>query len=269
MVLVCVVWRPQWFGARVVAHVDNEAAVAVLNSGYSREGQIMHLIRRLFLIVAYHQIWLSACHIPGTQNGAADAISWDNLRCFSPCCRWWTAGQLLFPQALMALLVTEQPDWTSAGWSQLFRNCFQLDRLIEGLQDGSESLCTFLQAVCLFPILFPILFPTSKEKLSQFVAHLFVGGLSADTVKSYLSAVHHAQIGLGLGDPDFPNMPQLEYIIKGYRRKSVKGGGRPRLPITPAILQALKVVWSLEGDSFTASMLWAASCLCFFFFSVS
>ena len=52
----------------------------------------------------------------------------------------------------------------------------------------------------------------------------------------------------------------------GYRRKSANGGGRPRLPITPAILQALKAVWVLEDDAFNASMLWAASCLCFFGF---
>ncbi|MCX8521142.1 MAG: hypothetical protein ORN28_06345 [Rhodoferax sp.] len=109
-------------------------------------------------------------------------------------------------------------------------------------------------------------FPASEEKLSQFVAHLFMAGLSAGTVKSYLSAVCHAQIGLGLGDPDLPSMPRLEYIIKGYRRKSVKSGGRPRLPITPAILRALKAVWFLDGNSFSVSMLWAASCLCFFGF---
>ena len=108
------------------------------------------------------------------------------------------------------------------------------------------------------------LFPASEEKLSQFVAHLFMAGLSAGTVKSYLSAVHHAQISLGLGDPDMSSMPRLEYVIKGYRRKSVKSGGRPRLPATPAILRALKAVWSRGGDCFSTSMLWAASCLCFF-----
>ena len=110
-------------------------------------------------------------------------------------------------------------------------------------------------------------YPTSKEKLSQFVAFLFVKGLSDGTVKVYLSAVRHAQIGLGLGDPKIPDMPRLEYVVKGFRRRfSSKSRGRPRLPITPAILQALKVVWSSDADQFTASMLWAASCLCFFGF---
>ena len=38
--------------------MDNEAAVAVLNPGYSKEGEIMHLIRSLFFIVASYQISL-------------------------------------------------------------------------------------------------------------------------------------------------------------------------------------------------------------------
>ena len=110
-------------------------------------------------------------------------------------------------------------------------------------------------------------YPTSEEKLSQFVAFLFVKGLSDGTVKVYLSAVCHAQIGLGLGDPKIPDMPRLKYVVKGFRRRfSSKSGGRPRLPITPAILRALKVVWSSDADQFTASMLWVASCLCFFGF---
>ena len=125
MVLACAVWGPQWFGARVVAHVDNEAAVAVLNSGYSKEAQVMQLIRSLFFIVAYHQISLSACHIPGTLNGAADAISRDNLSLFFSLLQVANSQPAPIPSALVALLVTEQPDWTSAAWSRLFRNCFQ------------------------------------------------------------------------------------------------------------------------------------------------
>ena len=110
-------------------------------------------------------------------------------------------------------------------------------------------------------------YPTSEEKLSHFVAYLFVEGLSDGTVKVYLSAVRRAQIGLGLGDPRIPDMPHLEYVVKGFRRRfSANSSGRPPLLITPEILRALKVVWSSDPDQFAASMLWAASCLCFFGF---
>ena len=46
--MACGIWGHLWVGLTVVTHVDNEAAVAILNSGYSREGQIMHLVRCLF-----------------------------------------------------------------------------------------------------------------------------------------------------------------------------------------------------------------------------
>ena len=44
-VLACGIWGHLWVGLSVVTHVDNETAVAILNSGYSKEGQIMHLVR--------------------------------------------------------------------------------------------------------------------------------------------------------------------------------------------------------------------------------
>ena len=105
-----------------------------------------------------------------------------------------------------------------------------------------------------------------KAFCCSFVAQLFLDDLKAGTVKSYLAAVRHEQIGLGLGDPHMPDMPQLKYTIKGLKRKAVNGATRPHLPITPKILGALKQVWSRDLDRFSASMLWAACCLCFFGF---
>ena len=49
VVLACAVWGEQWSSQMVQAYCDNEAAVSVLNSGYSRDPQIMHLLRCLFL----------------------------------------------------------------------------------------------------------------------------------------------------------------------------------------------------------------------------
>ena len=47
---------------------DNEAVVAVLNSGYARDGVLMHLLWCLFFIAASFSFWYSACHIPGRLN---------------------------------------------------------------------------------------------------------------------------------------------------------------------------------------------------------
>ena len=48
IVLACTVWCQDFKRSTVVVHCDNEGAVAVVNSGYSRVLQIMHLLRCLF-----------------------------------------------------------------------------------------------------------------------------------------------------------------------------------------------------------------------------
>ena len=85
-------------------------------------------------------------------------------------------------------------------------------------------------------------------------------------MKSYLAAVRHAQIALGLGDPTTATMPQLQYVLKGARRRLAGGQSRTRLPITPEILQQLRRVWERHPSRRNAVMLWAASTLCFFAF---
>ena len=49
---------------------------------------------------------------------------------------------------------------------------------------------------------------------------MYQEGLSAGTMKSYLAAMRHAQIALGLGDPVMVWMPQLQYVLKGCRQKA-------------------------------------------------
>ena len=82
VVLACAVWGEQWFSQMVQVYCDNEAAVSVLNSGYSRDPQIMHLLRCLFFIKAHFQIEVKVSHIPGAENVQAGAISCDLLSVF-------------------------------------------------------------------------------------------------------------------------------------------------------------------------------------------
>ena len=107
-------------------------------------------------------------------------------------------------------------------------------------------------------------FPEREDTLARFVAHLYKGGLKAGTIKSYLAAVRHAQIALGLGNPHMENMTQLEYVVQGVKRLNDKPT-RARLPTTLELLGQLRQAWfaELEGD---ARMLWAAATMCFFGF---
>ena len=90
--------------------------------------------------------------------------------------------------------------------------------------------------------------------------------LTAGTVKSYLSSVHFTQISLGLGDPHAASMPQLEYVIKGVKRKAAANSSHLRILITVPVMANLLEVWQQEPNVFDASMLWAVTCTCFFEF---
>ena len=73
-------------------------------------------------------------------------------------------------------------------------------------------------------------------------------------------------MSMGLGDPHISSMPQLEYVVKGMKKKTASRAARVRRPITPQILHRMKQVWQLLKDRHNSSMLWAAACMCFIVF---
>ncbi len=52
---------------------DNEAIVAIINTGTSKDCEAMPLMRCLFFITAKHNLLLTATHFPGSINILADA----------------------------------------------------------------------------------------------------------------------------------------------------------------------------------------------------
>jgi len=97
----------------------------VVNSGYSKVEKIMHLLRCLFFIRAQYNIEVKAIHVPGKDDGLADAISRNNMSVLLSQIPEATANQEVIPDKLIKLLMEERPNWTSAAWSRLFTNCFQ------------------------------------------------------------------------------------------------------------------------------------------------
>ncbi len=123
--MACMIWGPWWQDCRVVVHCDNQAVVCVVNSGYSKDKDMMHLLRCLFFIRAHWGLYLRAEHIPGEQNVVADAISRGNLSRFFQVSPAASSHPTPVPQPLHELLVAQQPDWTSPDWVTLFKSCLQ------------------------------------------------------------------------------------------------------------------------------------------------
>ena len=125
IMMACVVWGHAWQGRVVHVHTDNEAVVAVVNSGYSKDPQIMHLVRRLFFVLATWDISLYSHHIAGVLNTVADAISRNNIPLLYSKVPGADPMPTTIPAELVELLVTSQPDWTLPSWGNLFRSCLQ------------------------------------------------------------------------------------------------------------------------------------------------
>ena len=110
IVMACILWDQAWQGKVVHVHSDNEAMVAVVNSGCSRDIQLMHLVRCLFFMLPARDISLYAYHIPGVLNTVADAISRNNLSFLFSKVPSAEPRSTLLPPDLVELLVTHQSD---------------------------------------------------------------------------------------------------------------------------------------------------------------
>lgn len=108
-------------------------------------------------------------------------------------------------------------------------------------------------------------FPLTEQTLCRFVTFLTLAGISAQSVRSYLSALRYAQISGGGPDPAYSALSQLHYVLRGVRRTLPTAVRPRRLPITPLILRLLYNKWSSQ-QSYDNVCLWAACCLAFFAF---
>ena len=103
----------------VQCHCDNMAVVEVVNSRYSKDKEMMHLLRCLFFISEHHHFLVEAVHLLGKMNIAADALSRNNAPYFLQVVPETTP----LPDQALQLLVVEQPDWMSSSWTELFVAC--------------------------------------------------------------------------------------------------------------------------------------------------
>lgn len=124
--MAAAVWGRHWIGKRVVFHCDNMAVVSVVRSGMARDPGLMHLLRCLHFCAAEAGFEVSATHIEGRRNLAADALSRDRVTEFLSLVPQAQESMTEIPARLVDLLLLEQPDWTSPRWSQLFKGTLRM-----------------------------------------------------------------------------------------------------------------------------------------------
>lgn len=119
VVVAAALWGCTWTRKRVRFNCDNLAVVAVLQKRVAKDVILAHLLRCLCFYAAFYQFSFSAAHIPGERNGAADAISRDNVPLFSY--SFPQVRQSVVPQHIQDLVLLQPPDWSSPGWIDKFR----------------------------------------------------------------------------------------------------------------------------------------------------
>ena len=122
--LACALWGHHWKGLTIQVNCDNDAVVTVINSGYSREPFLMHLLRCIFFLLAQFDFSLIAAHIPGRLNVLADAISRNNAAFFLSSYPQAFPHPTPIPEDMLKILLLEKADWTSNSWTLWFRSTF-------------------------------------------------------------------------------------------------------------------------------------------------
>jgi hypothetical protein len=125
IVISAAVWGDQWAEQTVRCRCDNAAVVAIVNSGKSKDAMVMHLMRSLFFFLAHRNIVLVAEHLPGLDNGPADALSRDKESLFHAQVPEARREATVVHPGLIEALVTQRPDWTSKSWTKLLRDIFR------------------------------------------------------------------------------------------------------------------------------------------------
>ena len=110
----------QWCGKIVCCRCDNQAVVQVIASRYSRERDLMHLLRCLFFFEAHYDFSVVAEHVPGVDNVLADDLSRNRLDTYLLQVPNASKSPVPLPPDLLDLLLDTRAQCISPNWTKRF-----------------------------------------------------------------------------------------------------------------------------------------------------
>ena len=114
------IWGPQWHAHHVTCLCDNQAVVAVINKGSTKDPGLAHLLRCISFYAAHYQFSLSANHVPGDHNVAVDVLSRDNVSRFLSILPQALPTPDPILQELIQMAAIINSDWTCPVWRARF-----------------------------------------------------------------------------------------------------------------------------------------------------
>lgn len=144
IVVAATLWGPQWAGKHVQCLCDNGAVVSAVNKGAAKDPILSHLLRIVAFLAAILDMRITARHLPGTKNAAADALSRNNLRLFLSLNPQASPVPAIIPPELRELMFNYHLRWTSPSWMPLLTSSWETAlrlppvRLTSQLSDGMQ-----------------------------------------------------------------------------------------------------------------------------------
>ena len=118
IVLAAALWGQKWR----VSRFTSGPITRQLASYSARDPPLMHLLRSLFFTEAHFDFEHKMVHIPGEENGIADALSRNDMSIFSSLLPQAAPLPSAIPQSLIELLSDRSLLWTSPRWRGLLRS---------------------------------------------------------------------------------------------------------------------------------------------------
>ena len=125
LVFAAALWGPAWTGFHVQCHVDNMAVVAVIQKCSAKNDLLTHFLHCICFYGAYFHFELSASHVPGERNTAANALSRDYLTLFASL--FPQVPLLSVPLPLLNLVLNQPPKWGCPKWIEQFKASLHRD----------------------------------------------------------------------------------------------------------------------------------------------
>ena len=126
IVLSCAIWGPLLPGKSLEFKCDNSSLVDAINKGSSKEPTVMHLLRCLWFFSAFFEITISASHVPGALNTAADMLSRNRTAQFLRSHPYASHRPTQVPTPLLRIISPKRLDWTSRAFLRHFNRTISM-----------------------------------------------------------------------------------------------------------------------------------------------
>ena len=121
-VLRMAVWDPLLARQNVLLQCDNLSLVTSINKGTAKLFLVMHLLCSLWFFTVHYDTALTATHILGVTNTAADQLSRNQLPLFHLTNPRVSMLPTPIPTSLQKIIFPRGPDWTSPKFRKLCKD---------------------------------------------------------------------------------------------------------------------------------------------------